>query len=234
MKIKRINLMTRPTRTPRPAAAFSLVELLVVIGIIALLIGLLLPTLTRAREQASSVACKAQLKDIGNMFMMYLQENQDFLPNVNPLPFQPDDQADPTATPPILPRPSIVEAFDRITRGANKVWKCPSDHFYKTTVLPAMQPALAAGGTTFFDIFGTSYQYNPWMNALNQNDKFLDVVNKYNKRSFGRRFGTLYLFADYVEFHGPEGQPQSTNFLFADWHAGPREANERQTVENSK
>jgi prepilin-type processing-associated H-X9-DG protein len=56
------------------------VELLVVIGIIALLISVLLPTLGRAREQANMIKCAANLRSIGQGFAMYAANNRQFLP----------------------------------------------------------------------------------------------------------------------------------------------------------
>jgi prepilin-type N-terminal cleavage/methylation domain-containing protein/prepilin-type processing-associated H-X9-DG protein len=128
------NARNRTCRRGRPAdgkAAFTLVELLVVIAIIAVLAALLLPALSAAKARARRIACLSNVKQFGLAFQLYAGDNGDqVLPNMDG-PDVPLGQTwvtgwegmpGPDCTNIILLQQSLVGPY----LPAPKVWQCPS------------------------------------------------------------------------------------------------------------
>src|SRR5438094_59921 len=67
--------------TPAWSRAFTLIELLVVIAVIVILAAILFPVFAQARDKARQAACLSNLRQIGGALAMYIQDNDEHLPN---------------------------------------------------------------------------------------------------------------------------------------------------------
>jgi len=94
----------------RRKKAFTLIELLVVIAIIALLMAILVPTLSRVRKQAKAVGCQSNLKQWGLIFSMYANEN---------------DTRFPGWVESVEPWPQVLKALWPYHRDTNDLFLCP-------------------------------------------------------------------------------------------------------------
>jgi prepilin-type N-terminal cleavage/methylation domain-containing protein/prepilin-type processing-associated H-X9-DG protein len=118
---------------------FTLLELLVVIGIIGLLAALLLPTLSRAKAQAQSAVCKNHLKQTGLALAMYLSENRRYPPFWNTQHIWAD----------------WLYPYQRLS-WTNSTWHCPAFLSHGGTVRLALPPTSPGPCSYSYNAFGIS------------------------------------------------------------------------------
>jgi prepilin-type N-terminal cleavage/methylation domain-containing protein len=175
---------------PKPSA-FTLVELLVVMAIIAILAALLLPSLASAKKNAQAVACISNLRQIGVALNLYVEASNNHLPICAwPLPSQDTN---------VPPLPSIACVLQPYL-GPAEIFHCPSD----VTVFPVEQ---------------TSYEWNGWLNGASYNDPeaWSDITQTLMDQLFGGRQFTP-LIGDANSFHIAEGIWMGRNALYFDFH----------------
>ena len=200
----------------RKKNGFTLIELLVVIAIIAILAAMLLPALSKARERARQSVCMSNLKQIGVCFVMYIQDNDEWIPAANgePKTSNWDTWAGQSG---ILPYVKNV-----------KVYECPSSY-----IEGSFRKVPPPGTSCRFYHIGYGYNYWDRVHSCNWPRQKIGQIKRPSGTliicdSFGDTTGSLWPFfvgscAYAVTSGGPyrvvsDRHNGGANVLHFDWH----------------
>jgi prepilin-type N-terminal cleavage/methylation domain-containing protein len=155
---------------------FTLVELLVVIGIIALLVSILLPALNKARQAGYAVACASNMRQIGIAFTMYVQDTSQSGGNL-PAPWAPAPEVWPGAfwyakLQPYLQNRKVTFTNSNYTLSFDGIYRCPGKANWMLGASPNTEGAT--------DVNRVSYAMNqfsnPWVPQPRRFVKFTKVA----------------------------------------------------------
>ena len=205
---------------PPPSPAFTLIELVVVIGIVAVLVSITIPALATARQTSQRIKCLANLRSLGQGLQNYMNDSKDRLPFVRPLHEPGGNQNNPSLLDVMvqylsIQAPAHSDPNDTASPYINvaDIFRCPSDRVGKdptTAYMPVWQSS------------GTSYEYfagEAMLGALQAfvKDPALAVTLTYQMP----RWQTLPVIVDYDDWHPLRAKANSVprNALyFGDWH----------------
>jgi prepilin-type N-terminal cleavage/methylation domain-containing protein/prepilin-type processing-associated H-X9-DG protein len=143
----------RKIRTHDRQAAFTLIELLVVIAIIAILAAMLLPALARAKSKAGSVQCLSQMRQVGIATILYVDDNEGYLPRSSHSALASGQLPWGYAIVPYVLGKAFTKPDSRWTNLFSTLYRCPQDKrttmdwSYGKNVYPELSPEETGGPT---------------------------------------------------------------------------------------